>query len=62
MSDEQQQQDAGDRSLVRIAKSGRGETWSVSVRVGDTQEELEAALAVARAIADRLRQAEPRRP
>lgn len=44
----------GERSLVRIGKSDRGRTWSVSVRAGDQLADLEEALAIAEEIERRL--------
>ncbi len=39
---------------VRITSTSKGETWSVTVAVGASLEELETARAIAREIADRL--------
>ena len=42
------------RGLVRINRTERAITWQVTVRVGDTAEELRQALEIAREIAMEL--------
>lgn len=55
MSDEEEVSATVDRvSLVRLTKSSRGVAWSVTVGVGTTEGQIEAARRVAETIAGRL--------
>lgn len=53
MSDEPEVE-GGPIGHVRISSTTRGEAWSVSVHVGASMDEIEAARVIAREIADRL--------
>jgi hypothetical protein len=60
MSDEQMDaQGGGERGLIRIGRSERGRSWSVSVRVGDTPAELERAYEIAVDLERRLMENDP---
>lgn len=58
MSDELTER-GGDRGLIRIAQGDRGRSWVVTVRVGDTAEELQRAYDVAKRIEAQLRADDP---
>lgn len=46
--------DDAPKGHVRISAGSRGQTWSVTVHVGATLDEVESARVIAREIADRL--------